>query len=475
MTNLNRSGFLFLCCTVLCVPDVTCAQAAPANDNFVDAAVITGDTGTTDGSNVAATAEAGEPDYVNVTSPQAACRSVWYQWTAPADGEYYFNTFGSDFDTILAVYTGTVVNSLTPVNDNDDYVDVGPPVVSREQSRLSFPATAGTTYHLAVDGWECAQGNIVMNWGPASLLPANDNFVSAAGISGSTGTLTGTNINATPEDLEPIHHANNDAPYSSIWFEWTAPADDNFIFDSFGSDFDTILAVYEGPAFGSLTQLATNDDTGTGFQSRVVFTATGSQTYRIVVDGYQGLQGNATLNWQNGPVLPPNDAFNNATTLSGQTGTTSAYNFLATPEPGEPPHGAASGPFASIWFAWTAPFSGKAAFDTFGSDFDTTMAAYTGTAVDSLTKLQENDDTGTGFQSRITFPVVAGSTYYIAVDGFDGADGNVVLSWKRQSSWILFLPAISGTAGQSGNFLFPATRIHPLQAGNQSGGKIVDE
>jgi len=453
MTNLKRFCFLFLCGTVLCGPSVTWAQTAPANDNFGDAAVITGDTGTTNGNNFAATAEAGEPDYVNVIPPQA-CASVWYQWTAPSDGEYYFNTFGSDFDTILAVYAG--MDFPIPQNQlaaNDDY---SPPNYS--QSRLSFVATAGTTYHLAVDGWDCDQGYIALNWGPASQLPANDDFALAAAISGDTGTAAATTINATPEISEPIHHVNNVDPYSSIWFAWTAPpAGGNFFFDTMGSDFDTILAVYAstGPNFTDLTELASNDDVGSVLQSRVAFTATGSEIYHIAVDGYAGLQGNVILNWQM-LQAPPNDDFASATVISGQTGTTSAYNFLATPETGEPPHGETSHgpppfvfvpPYASIWFTWTAPFSGKAAFDTFGSDFDTTMAAYTGSAVDSLNKLRENDDAGTDTRSRITFPVVTDSTYYIAVDGFEGDVGNVTLNWQKNSSWILFLPAVIGTGG----------------------------
>ena len=469
MTNLKRFCFLFLCGTVLCGPGVTWVQAAPANDNFIDAAVITGDTGTTDGNNFAATAEPGEPDYVNVTLPYVppdppvphpACASVWYQWEAPSDGEYYFNTFGSDFDTILAVYTGATVVNPPWVNDNDDYTN---DVVTREQSRLSFPATAGTTYHIAVDGYSdgansCAQGYIALNWGPASQLPANDDFALAAAISGDTGTAAATTINATPEISEPIHHVNNVDPYSSIWFAWTAPpAGGNFFFDTMGSDFDTILAVYAstGPNFTDLTELASNDDVGSVLQSRVAFTATGSEIYHIAVDGYAGLQGNVILNWQM-LQAPPNDDFAAATVISGQTGTTSAYNFLATPETGEPPHGETSHgpppfvfvpPYASIWFTWTAPFSGKAAFDTFGSDFDTTMAAYTGSAVDSLNKLRENDDAGTDTRSRITFPVVTDSTYYIAVDGFEGDVGNVTLNWQKNSSWILFLPAVIGTGG----------------------------
>ena len=34
---------------------------------------------------------------------------MWYQWTAPLSGLVTFDTFGSNFDTLLGVYTGNVV------------------------------------------------------------------------------------------------------------------------------------------------------------------------------------------------------------------------------------------------------------------------------------------------------------------------------------------------------------------------------
>src|ERR1035437_5962392 len=82
-------------------------RAASANDLFAQAWTITGPAGTTNGSNVGASAETGEPNIFNV----AAGESVWYTWTAPADGSYTFTTSGSDFDSLLGIYTGNAVNA----------------------------------------------------------------------------------------------------------------------------------------------------------------------------------------------------------------------------------------------------------------------------------------------------------------------------------------------------------------------------
>ena len=62
------------------------------------------------------------------------------------------------------------------------------------------------------------------------------------------------------------------------------------------------------------------------------------------------------------------------------------------------------------------------AADTFGSDYDTTLAAYTGMQ-GSLVEVACNDDAGSGLQSQIVFPVVGGQTYYFMAAGLGDAGG----------------------------------------------------
>ena len=49
--------------------------------------------------------------------------SIWYRWTAPANGRAHFATCGGDFDTTLAAYTGTEVNDLGLAAANDNAVN----------------------------------------------------------------------------------------------------------------------------------------------------------------------------------------------------------------------------------------------------------------------------------------------------------------------------------------------------------------
>lgn len=76
--------------------------------------------------------------------------------------------------------------------------------------------------------------------------------------------------------------------------------------DTIGSNFDTTLAVYTGPAVNQLGNIAQSDDivAGTNKASRVQFSITAGTTYRIVVDGWNGEFGNITLNRSATEIVP---------------------------------------------------------------------------------------------------------------------------------------------------------------------------
>jgi hypothetical protein len=129
---------------------------------------------------------------------------------------------------------------------------------------------------------------------------------------------------------------------------------------------------------------------------------------------------------------PANDNFANAQAITGNSGGLSGSNLDATKESGEPNHGGNSGGH-SVWYRWQAPASGSASIDTLGSNFDTLLGVYTGSSVNALTTIGSNDDDG-GLTSRVPFNAVNGTVYYIAVDGFGGATGNISLNWSISTS-----------------------------------------
>lgn len=130
-----------------------------------------------------------------------------------------------------------------------------------------------------------------------------------------------------------------------------------------------------------------------------------------------------------GPPPPANDTFSAPTALSGAAGAVSATTVGATAEWGEPVHAGRRGG-SSVWFTWTAPTTGTYVFDTAGATLDTMLGVYTGTAVDRLTPRAANDDAATGDRtSLLRLDAVAGTTYRIALDAADAAQGVVTLRW----------------------------------------------
>ncbi|HVL14462.1 MAG TPA: cadherin repeat domain-containing protein, partial [Gemmata sp.] len=224
-------------------------------------------------------------------------KSVWWQWTAPESGSVEVNTIGSTFDTVLGVYTGGSVDQLSPVAENDDAVG--------SQSQAFFNAVAGTTYHIAVSGFAGSivgdEGDIVLRVG---MTPENDNFDNATEVTG--GTVTGHNLASTGETGEPGGLVSGQA--NTVWWKWTATAGGSTEINTFGSDFDTRLAVYRDatpdtpPSLNDLELVVFNDDAGDSLQSQVLFDATVGETYYIAVDGFLSETGAITLTVPDAPT-----------------------------------------------------------------------------------------------------------------------------------------------------------------------------
>jgi hypothetical protein len=126
-------------------------------------------------------------------------------------------------------------------------------------------------------------------------------------------------------------------------------------------------------------------------------------------------------------AAPPNDRFSNAITLTGTNLTVTGSSTGATKENGEPDHAENPGG-SSVWWTWTAPADGEVQITTDQSSFDTLVGVYVGPRVSALTEVASNDDHGLFVSSRVRFQTTQGTTYQIAVDGFDGAAGEIVLA-----------------------------------------------
>lgn len=162
------------------------------------------------------------------------------------------------------------------------------------------------------------------------------------------------------------------------------------------------------------------------------------------------------LSAQSAAPPPDNDNFTNRTVIvaSGSV-SVRGVNAKATVEAGEP---TISGEVVSksVWWSWTAPFSGPATINTIGSSFDTQLGIFTGTDLSALSSIAENDDANGLYTSSVTFSAVGGVPYVILIGGYNGAGGKVKLN----------VNVVPG--GPCSYSITPASRSVAYGAGNSS-------
>jgi hypothetical protein len=421
--------------------------ATPVNDAFAAAIPLSGSSGTITDTLDAATREQLEPTH--------GTASIWYRWTAPSTGLVTFDACGSAGSwAALAVYTGTALGSLNLVAKDGTSCDRG--------EKVFFTARAGTTYHVAALG---SGVGLRIDWqygGPALSL-VHDNLADPRGFGRDGGLDHALNVGATKEAGEPSHAGN--AGGKSVWYRFEAIDPGEMTLETAGSGFDTLLAAYRMPknvpvTMANLQLLAANDDVAGGISSRVTFRTEPNELYYFAVDGKGGESGSYIVDGRFHEV-PGNDNFPFGIDLGGgRDGETTADTTVATRQASEPQHGGQPGG-RSVWFRWTPYEAGPMVFDTAGSSFDTLLAAYTGSQLGTLTTVASNDDDGGRTTSRIAFNAVAGTTYWIAVDGKGGAGGHAVLNLggsNPPNDYFSNAQTISGVSGTVSGTTVGATR-----------------
>jgi hypothetical protein len=149
--SVPRTGplpFLLRAAAVAVVAGVAPALAAPLNDNFVDATWITAFPFSDSVDTLEATTEA--------TDPYSSCdaggngHSVWYAGIAPDVLDVVFSTAGSEYDTVVSVWTMDEWGTLTEVGCNDDSGGL--------TSLVPFTTEAEETYYFMVGAYGTGSG-----------------------------------------------------------------------------------------------------------------------------------------------------------------------------------------------------------------------------------------------------------------------------------------------------------------------------
>ena len=385
--------------------------APPANDNWAARQIIGPALPVTlNTTNSDSTWEAGEPATLGGSG---SSRSVWYSWTAPANGRVALDVcedtpiVGASNKRVV-VYTGNSLGTLLQyaVPDSD--------------CEINFLATAGVNYTIAFSGYISGEMNFALKLINAPP-PTNDNFASAQVVGpGLPVSLAGNNDFATAQAGEP-QHTGVGAPFHSNWYSWTPATNTRVRISACSKTFDAArVGVYTGAAVAALTQVA--ELPGFAPHCRVTLNAVAGTTYRIAAAG--GSQENAHGEYVldiHAESLPGNDNFANAQVIGPDLpATINGTTVDATVEDDEPstdPYGGQRNP--SVWYRWTAPSDDPIIFQACSTGPETpVIATFSGTV---LSELEHIDSDAGGCRDgsnggRLAIAPVAGQSYYVLVE-----------------------------------------------------------
>ncbi len=123
----------------------------------------------------------------------------------------------------------------------------------------------------------------------SDVRATNDNFANAIELSNSENSYNysiGTNALSTTEFNEQAH--SEKGPFNSVWWKLTPTSNCFFDINTYGSTFDTVLAIYSGSSVDALSPIASNDNETNSFTGNSsltnVFLESG-KTYYVAVAG----------------------------------------------------------------------------------------------------------------------------------------------------------------------------------------------
>ena len=251
----------------------------------------------------------------------------------------------------------------------------------------------------------------------------------------SIGTSSASEVTEPLTPLTPVapgqpSNVVGTATPAVVELDWDSPTSDG------GAPITDYVVEYSTDGAASWTIFA--DGTSTATLANLRGLAAGvTHIFRVSAVNSAGQGATSTVS---GGVVPmaalANDAFSGAAPivcesecLAGALVRATSSTRSATREPGEPSHGGYGGS-ASIWYSFSLARAGTVVIDTQGSDFDTLLGVYTGSAVNALTTVIANDDASGGNWSRVELAPVIDTTYWVAIDGYGSRTGNTVLNWR---------------------------------------------
>ena len=206
--------------------------------------------------------------------PFGNAEDLSFTWTATLAGTYTFDLSGTQYDAVLeirdAACNGPVLACEDAFTPGGEVADVN--------------LTNGQTVVVIVDGWAGQSGPYTLNVNPA--CPDAD-------LGNAPGMITVNDTTANRFNRLSGSCGGFGAP--EIAYRFVPMQTRDYLIDTTGSLFDTVLYVLQGDQCGNM-ELDCNDNGFAGVTSQLIVPMVAGQPVVIVVDGAGGNSGNFTLN-----------------------------------------------------------------------------------------------------------------------------------------------------------------------------------
>ena len=272
-------------------------------------------------------------------------------------------------------------------------------------SSLDFTPTSTGTYYISAEGYSDSVGTFRLS---VSQILSSD-------LAASTSTTGQVLVNGTT--TSSIETAND-----RDWFAVSLAAGARYQIDlegassSGGTLSDTYLyGVYNSA--GTLISGTTDDDSGYGADSRIIFDASSSGTYYISAGAYSTNTGTYTV----------------AVTNLGSADIASSTSTTATVTPGSSVAGIVDQTGDQDWYAVSLTSGQTYTIDLTSNSTSTAPLNDTylygiynsaGTLISGTT----DDDSGTGTAAQVVYTATSSGTHYISAGGYGNNTGNYILN-----------------------------------------------
>ncbi len=395
--------------------------------------------------------------------PFASCvyeqgeNSVFYRYTAPADGVLSVDTFGSDYEAGLAVFNGGC-GDLQEIACNDYAGDRG-------DAQLGVGVHAGETYTIEVTSEfglyeEDNEGHLRLNF---DFLPCggncnrNDECSDAIPIAKFPFEDRRVVSNATYNPVDDAEVCGSGEDRGTVWYKVTAPVDGYIWIDTAGSDYDTVGTALNGTC-GDLDAFycdGSQDEPFLAIQTIVDFDVVGGVPVYVAISEDREANGGGILDLvahftpetcgdynldpgetcdidadaacpgrctSNCTCAPGFDSCMDAIEIDGFPFSHVTDTSLATNAPDDPRPTCGAGT-RSVWYSVTPEVGGKLILDSFVSEFDSVISVYPGNCGE-FTRDDEivcNDWAADpyAYLGAVEFDAEAGQTYSVQVSHYE--------------------------------------------------------